>query len=434
MNSSNGYSHLPSQEPTPQPSFTVKSTGQSRFCKKCQSRKPDRAHHCSTCRRCVLKMDHHCPWLASCLGLRNYKPFLLFLIYTTLFCWICFAVTASWVWSEVLSDGQFGETLLPLNPVLLAAISGIIGIVLAGFTGWHIMLACRGLTTIECLEKTRYLSPLRRSLHQQHQQQHRIGNGEQPGYGQQLLDMHTNALPGITRPEEGEERPSPVQSTHPSAAQRSLHRNYDEMQQLRERERYEEYLDEKDSEKLPHAFDLGWRRNLHHLLGPKKSLWAFPICNTTGDGWTWEPSPKWLKAREDLRRERENQQQRPSEYDPSGGRHYLSDELVRPPRNKADQILGRDPSQYTDNSPSQTVRPPSGVSMQTLHGKYGGSLENDHFEVSGDEDEGANNGPSLLSDGLGRDGRKRTTGAAPASEDQSAHPRRTEEGWKQDRW
>ena len=29
-------------------------------CKKCQMPKPPRAHHCSICRRCVLKMDHHC--------------------------------------------------------------------------------------------------------------------------------------------------------------------------------------------------------------------------------------------------------------------------------------------------------------------------------------------------------------------------------------
>ena len=33
-----------------------------RFCDKCKAIKPDRAHHCSVCGRCVLKMDHHCPW------------------------------------------------------------------------------------------------------------------------------------------------------------------------------------------------------------------------------------------------------------------------------------------------------------------------------------------------------------------------------------
>lgn len=30
-------------------------------CKRCNISKPPRAHHCSICKRCVLKMDHHCP-------------------------------------------------------------------------------------------------------------------------------------------------------------------------------------------------------------------------------------------------------------------------------------------------------------------------------------------------------------------------------------
>ena len=30
------------------------------ICKKCISPKPPRAHHCSVCNKCVLKMDHHC--------------------------------------------------------------------------------------------------------------------------------------------------------------------------------------------------------------------------------------------------------------------------------------------------------------------------------------------------------------------------------------
>ncbi len=36
--------------------------GEARFCSKCGRHKPPRAHHCRLCRRCVLRMDHHCPW------------------------------------------------------------------------------------------------------------------------------------------------------------------------------------------------------------------------------------------------------------------------------------------------------------------------------------------------------------------------------------
>lgn len=30
------------------------------ICKKCIAPKPPRAHHCSVCNKCILKMDHHC--------------------------------------------------------------------------------------------------------------------------------------------------------------------------------------------------------------------------------------------------------------------------------------------------------------------------------------------------------------------------------------
>lgn len=38
--------------------------GEARFCSKCGRHKPPRAHHCRLCKRCVLRMDHHCPWHA----------------------------------------------------------------------------------------------------------------------------------------------------------------------------------------------------------------------------------------------------------------------------------------------------------------------------------------------------------------------------------
>ena len=53
-----------------------------RFCRKCTAWKPERCHHCSVCGRCVLKMDHHCVWVANCVGAYNYKFFMLFLVYT----------------------------------------------------------------------------------------------------------------------------------------------------------------------------------------------------------------------------------------------------------------------------------------------------------------------------------------------------------------
>jgi len=199
--------------------------------------------------------------------------------------------------------------------------------------------------------------------------------------GQQHEDTHTNAPPEVRRPEDDQ-----------MAHGEQRFQTYDAMERERARRRYEEYLDEQDSEKLPSAFDLGWKKNFLHLFGPRKALWAFPICNTTGDGWSWEPSPKWLEARDKIAREREEQRLReanagwggdepvprvPPPKSEGAGRHYVA----YPTRStsKADRILGRSPNSYVDEEAGSGA-----VSMHTLRSRDG--LDEDDYEISSDED------------------------------------------------
>ncbi|XP_060523842.1 palmitoyltransferase ZDHHC6 isoform X2 [Cylas formicarius] len=56
------------------------------FCGVCHGYKAPRSHHCRKCGRCVLKMDHHCPWINNCVGWGNHSHFTYFLLFATLGC------------------------------------------------------------------------------------------------------------------------------------------------------------------------------------------------------------------------------------------------------------------------------------------------------------------------------------------------------------
>ena len=57
------------------------------LCTYCQLIKSETSFHCLFCGSCVELFDHHCPFLNSCLGYRNYKYFLVFIVsYFTFLC------------------------------------------------------------------------------------------------------------------------------------------------------------------------------------------------------------------------------------------------------------------------------------------------------------------------------------------------------------
>ena len=49
-----------------------------RYCQSCNIYRPPRASHCSFCGYCVEKFDHHCPWIGSCIGKKNYVKFMVY--------------------------------------------------------------------------------------------------------------------------------------------------------------------------------------------------------------------------------------------------------------------------------------------------------------------------------------------------------------------
>jgi hypothetical protein len=53
-------------------------------CRTCHLQKPARSKHCSICKACIAKHDHHCIWINNCVGLNNTRHFLAFLLSTDL--------------------------------------------------------------------------------------------------------------------------------------------------------------------------------------------------------------------------------------------------------------------------------------------------------------------------------------------------------------
>ncbi|XP_023046418.1 palmitoyltransferase ZDHHC20 isoform X1 [Piliocolobus tephrosceles] len=129
------------------PIYTTSASKTIRYCEKCQLIKPDRAHHCSACDSCVLKMDHHCPWVNNCVGFSNYKFFLLFLLYSLLYCLFVAATVLEYFikfWTNELTD-----TRAKFHVLFLFFVSAMFFISVLSLFSYHCWLVGKNRTTIE---------------------------------------------------------------------------------------------------------------------------------------------------------------------------------------------------------------------------------------------------------------------------------------------
>ncbi|CAJ1408323.1 unnamed protein product [Effrenium voratum] len=128
-----------------------------KWCRTCQIVRPPRCSHCPDCDQCVLRYDHHCPFVNNCIGQRNYHFFVGFV--TSVVC-LALAVLPGLLWC-ILTPSTTTEDASPMNDALkvviivVASLAGIVLIALLVFLGYHAFLIASGMTTKEHLGKSR---------------------------------------------------------------------------------------------------------------------------------------------------------------------------------------------------------------------------------------------------------------------------------------
>ena len=123
-----------------------------KYCTTCHVWRPPRTSHCRQCDNCVEKFDHHCPWTGTCIGKRNYRFFVLFVLSVPLeAAYITATCVAQLVVMTIRGDGflsALGST--PQSLVLILYCSAM-GFAVGSLACYHTSLICQGITTYEKL-------------------------------------------------------------------------------------------------------------------------------------------------------------------------------------------------------------------------------------------------------------------------------------------
>ncbi|XP_022085241.1 probable palmitoyltransferase ZDHHC24 [Acanthaster planci] len=135
------------------------------YCYLCQQNSPPRSYHCGHCGVCVLKRDHHCLFIGSCVGYANQRYYLICIMYISLGAlyanylnmeFVVENVSQNLHWTTLLASftPMFGWVFGLFRPVsyFIAFQSGTCMLGFLAFTAlfcYHAYIALRGQTTHE---------------------------------------------------------------------------------------------------------------------------------------------------------------------------------------------------------------------------------------------------------------------------------------------
>ncbi|CAF0806712.1 unnamed protein product [Rotaria sordida] len=145
------------------------------YCNICEVHVTANAKHCSSCNKCIYSFDHHCIWLNTCIGGKNYRLFfsmLILIVLGTLFIFLnsllqfigTFQDTSSRInLKPYYSIDQYAILMIPSSKIAFQVISAIvaaISLISCGMTGYllafHIYLCYNHITTYDFVISRRH--------------------------------------------------------------------------------------------------------------------------------------------------------------------------------------------------------------------------------------------------------------------------------------
>jgi len=251
-------------------------------CKKCFGFKPERTHHCSVCKRCILKMDHHCPWLGNCVGFYNYKFFMLFLFYGVLYIYFqCITIAITLIikvkiTSDFLNDLLFYEENAKKLWAIHIFMSFTLGSAVTCLFVSHIFENLfDNYTTLELFDKQKRIREFRFKRNRELRKRE--------------LDELENDIKELEM--EIESNPSLLDIDSKRNNLKSIKTKYEE--KLKEfnhpRNRSSRHTSESPrnipKSILHNPYDLGKKENFYQIFGKDPKLWLIPVSSSLGDGY-----------------------------------------------------------------------------------------------------------------------------------------------------
>jgi palmitoyltransferase ZDHHC9/14/18 len=124
-----------------------------KVCSTCRIYRPPRSNHCSVCDNCVLRFDHHCGFLGTCVGLGNYRWFLLLSLSLNVFC----LISAVFSFQFLQFNFEFIKNNSQLILIFFLSFVGFFSFLLLNV--YHLFISCHNITTNEHLKKYYKINP-----------------------------------------------------------------------------------------------------------------------------------------------------------------------------------------------------------------------------------------------------------------------------------